>query len=99
MRWAGWILRCADVCSLLPQGENLRFARARGRGDRAERKTAAQSTRGCLIEPLGRGNSEAIASRSLLPSIWNWAFSDIETRHMRSKIGALPLLLVGFLLG
>jgi hypothetical protein len=42
-----------------------RFARARGRGDRAERKTVVQSTRVCLIEPLGRGNSEAIASRSL----------------------------------
>lgn len=28
----------------------------------------------------------------------NWAFSTIETGHMRSKIGALPLLFVGFLL-
>jgi hypothetical protein len=47
---------------------------------------------------LGRANSEAIASRSLFVSIWNWALSNIETGHMRSKIGALPLLLVGFFL-
>jgi hypothetical protein len=51
-------------------------------------------------EPLGRGNSEAIAAVRCLPAIWNWALSNIETGHMRSKIGALPLLLVlvGFLL-
>src|SRR5213076_578065 len=34
----------------------------------------------------------------VLPSIWNWALSNIETGHMRSKIGALPLVLVGLLL-
>jgi len=33
-----------------------------------------------------------------LPSIWRWAFSNIETGQMRSKVGALPLVLVGFLL-
>jgi Protein of unknown function (DUF2846) len=34
----------------------------------------------------------------LLLSICHWALSDIEMGTMRSKIGALPLLLVGFLL-
>jgi hypothetical protein len=33
-----------------------------------------------------------------LLSIWNWALSNIETGHMGSKVGALPLVLVGFLL-
>jgi hypothetical protein len=38
---------------------------ARATAEIARAKTVAHSTRVCLIEPLGRGNSEAIASRSL----------------------------------
>lgn len=57
-------------CGLGPVKDDLglhrhRVACARGRGDREEQKNVAQSTRVCLIEPVGRGNSEAIASRSL----------------------------------
>ena len=63
-----------------------------------KQKNVAQSTRAWQLSPLGRGNSEAIASLSLFAVVWNWALSNIETGHMRSKIGALPLLLVGFLL-
>ena len=49
--------RIIDARRLLLQGENVQ--------DRAERKAVAQSKRVCLIEPLGRENSEAVARRSL----------------------------------
>jgi hypothetical protein len=49
--------------------------------------------------PLGRGNSEAIASRSLFAVDWETGRYPVLRRgHMRSKIGAVPLLLAGFLL-
>ena len=46
----------------------------------------------------GRVGGEAIASHSLFAVDLEWAFSSIEMGHMGSKVAALPLLLVGFLL-
>jgi len=71
---------------------------ARSRRSWEANKIVAQSTRVCLIEPQGRGNSEAIASRSLFAVGLELGAFHIETGHMRSKIEAMPLLLVGFLL-
>jgi hypothetical protein len=50
------------------------------------------------LSPWGEKTAEAIASRSLFAVDLELALSNIETGHMRSKIGALPLLLVGFFL-
>src|SRR5262245_57806066 len=47
---------------------------------------------------LGARKQRGLPAVRCLPSVWNWVLSNIETGHMRSKIGALPLVLVGFLL-
>ena len=46
----------------------------------------------------GEETARQLSAVRCLPSIWNWALSNIETGQMRSKIGAVPLVLVGFLL-
>src|SRR3954470_12822396 len=99
MRWGGWISRCAEAANACSRSLTRKeFAIcSRGRGDRTERKTVAQSTRVCLIEPLGARKQRGNCQPFVVP-VRNWALSNIGTGHMRSKIGALALLLVGFLL-
>src|SRR6201990_3463745 len=48
--------------------------------------------------PRGEQAARQLPAVRCLRSIWSRAFSSIEMGHMGSKIGALPLLLVGFLL-
>jgi hypothetical protein len=56
-----------------------------------DEKDVAQSTRVCLIEPLGRGNSEAIASRSLFAvDLVPGAFQYRDGAYEAENRGAAP---------
>lgn len=65
---------------------------------RGKKKCCATSTRVPNSTRGGEETAEPLPAVRCSSSIWDWAFSKLETGHMGLKSGALPLLLVGFLL-
>src|SRR3954471_10982689 len=58
----------------------------------AERKNVGQPQRVCLIARRGgEETAEPLPAVRCSSSIWDWAFSKLETGHMGLKSGALPL--------
>ena len=77
------------------EGQALKTAcRADARSHGAKKRCATKA--GMPNCALGRRKQRG---NRCLPSIWHWAFSNIETGQMRLKIGAVPLVSCGIFAG